>query len=153
MVDADGRKCVLFPDNIPEEMKSYWNEPCWQQRSADDFIPVKKVGEGTYGEVWRATSKDEQNVVALKKLTKEEEGLPITTLREIQLLQTLEHDNVVTLLDVVSSHQFHTLAHPMSLPRNFRGSNPGESSVYLVFEFFPVDLEKVVRGKIGRAHV
>jgi len=37
------------------------------------------------------------------KLEEENEGMPITALREIRLLQKLSHKNIVNLLDVVTS--------------------------------------------------
>lgn len=36
-------------------------------------------------------------------MAKEEEGFPITALREIQILRKLKHKNIVTLKDIVVS--------------------------------------------------
>ena len=53
---------------------------------------------GTYGQVYKAKDKLTNELVALKKvrLDKEKEGFPITALREIRILQLLNHDNIVT---------------------------------------------------------
>jgi serine/threonine protein kinase len=134
------------PDGMPPEMMEYWNQPAWTPKSVDQYERLQKVGEGTYGEVWRALDKTDNSVVALKQLKKEEGGLPITTLREIQLLQTLDHPNVVKLFDVVSSHTFHDIPLPMSLPLH-QPQNPGEDTVFLVFEYLPTDLERISRGQ------
>ncbi|KAI1310817.1 Cyclin-dependent kinase 10 [Mortierella claussenii] len=71
-------------------------------RIVDDFEKLNKVGEGTYGVVYRARDKKTGEVVALKRIRMEREndGLPISSLREIKLLKTLRHDNIVLVKDV-----------------------------------------------------
>ena len=88
----------------------------------ENFHKIEKIGEGTYGIVYKATDKITNQVVALKKirLETESEGVPSTAIREISLLKELEHPNVVSLLDVV--HADHKL--------------------YLVFEYLDKDLKK-----------
>ena len=65
-----------------------------------------QIGEGTYGEVFLATPKDDKNdKVALKKIRmdNEKEGFPITAIREIKLLKSLNHENVIRLREIVRS--------------------------------------------------
>jgi len=64
----------------------------------DRYIRIEKVGEGTYGVVYKAKDKTNGNLVALKKirLENEDEGVPSTTIREISLLRELVHPNIVT---------------------------------------------------------
>ena len=52
----------------------------------DDYVKLEKVGEGTYGKVYRAKDTRNGRVVALKKtrLEMEEEGVPSTALREVR---------------------------------------------------------------------
>lgn len=71
-------------------------------RVVDDFEKLNKVGEGTYGVVYRAKDKKTNEIVALKRIRMEREndGLPISSLREIKLLKTLRHDNVVLVKEV-----------------------------------------------------
>lgn len=61
------------------------------------------LGEGTYGIVYKATDKANRKTYAIKKIKIEEsdEGIPSTTLREINALKELSHPNIVKLLDVV----------------------------------------------------
>ena len=60
----------------------------------DAFEKLEKVGEGTYGKVYRAREKATGKIVALKKtrLHEDEEGVPPTTLREVSLLRMLSRD-------------------------------------------------------------
>lgn len=57
----------------------------------------EKVGEGTYGVVYKALDTHTKDIVALKKirLENEEEGMPSTAMREISLLNELKHPNIV----------------------------------------------------------
>uniref|UniRef100_A0A4W4DT22 Cell division control protein 2 homolog n=1 Tax=Electrophorus electricus TaxID=8005 RepID=A0A4W4DT22_ELEEL len=88
----------------------------------EDYVKIEKIGEGTYGVVYKGKHKSTGQVVALKKirLESEEEGVPSTAVREISLLKELQHPNVVRLLDVLMQ----------------------ESKLYLVFEFLSMDLKK-----------
>jgi len=86
------------------------------------YLKLEKLGEGTYGVVYKAKERDTDRTVALKKmrLDGEDEGVPSTAIREISLLRELRHINVVRLLDVLHS----------------------ENKLYLVFEFLDQDLKR-----------
>ena len=64
---------------------------------ASAYQKIEKIGEGTYGVVYKARDRNNGQVVALKKirLESEEEGVPSTAIREISVLKELQHDNVV----------------------------------------------------------
>ncbi|KAM6956692.1 cyclin-dependent kinase 1 [Aplochiton taeniatus] len=88
----------------------------------EDYLKIEKIGEGTYGVVYKGRHKSTGQIVAMKKirLESEEEGVPSTAVREISLLKELQHPNVVRLLDVLMQ----------------------ESRLYLIFEFLSMDLKK-----------
>ncbi|XP_065293598.1 cyclin-dependent kinase 1-A-like [Dermacentor albipictus] len=92
--------------------------------SMDNYVMMEKIGEGTYGVVYKARCKRSNKTVAMKKVRVEnaDEGVPSTTIREVTLLKELTHENIVRLVDVV-------------MP----GSN---SAMYLVFEYMAMDLRK-----------
>jgi serine/threonine protein kinase len=58
---------------------------------------LEKLGEGTYGVVYKAINLETGETVAIKKirLEKEDDGVPSTAIREISLLKNLKHPNVV----------------------------------------------------------
>ncbi|WOO79499.1 Cyclin-dependent kinase 1 [Vanrija pseudolonga] len=91
--------------------------------SLENYTKLEKVGEGTYGVVYKARDVNTGQIVALKKirLEAEDEGVPSTSIREISLLKELsKDDNIVKLLDIVHS----------------------DSKLYLVFEFLDLDLKR-----------
>ena len=64
-----------------------------------DFKMIEKIGEGTYGVVFKARNLKTKKLVAMKKvrLGAEDEGIPATTIREISVLKELKHPNIVSL--------------------------------------------------------
>lgn len=71
--------------------------------TADDFTKIEKIGEGTYGVVYKGRHKKTGKIVAMKKirLEMEDEGIPSTAIREISLLKELQHPYIVRLEDVL----------------------------------------------------
>ena len=92
---------------------------------ADRYQILEKIGEGAYGKVYLAKDTKNNREVAIKKmkLTSLEEGVPISTLREISLLKEMNFVNVVKLFDVIHL----------------------ESRIVLVFEYVKTDLKKLVQ--------
>jgi serine/threonine protein kinase len=73
------------------------------EKRLSNFKKVRKVGEGTYGEVYEAIDLSNNNRVALKKIRIEnkDEGIPITALREMCILKHLKHENIVDLYEII----------------------------------------------------
>lgn len=99
-------------------------------RPDEVYEQVAQVGEGTYGQVFKAKADKTGVIVALKKIRMESEkdGFPITAMREIKILQGLRHENVVRL-------------HEMLLSKN---------SIYMVFEYLEHDLNGILSQPSAR---
>lgn len=76
------------------------------------YQKVEKVGEGTYGVVYKSIDKQTNQTVALKKirLEAEDEGVPSTAIREISILKELQHPNIVGSAFVCSCFHFCSVA-------------------------------------------
>jgi serine/threonine protein kinase len=63
-----------------------------------------QVGSGMYGTVFKALDQASGQCVALKciKLPKETEGFPVTAVREIKLLKAMNHENIISLHEIVT---------------------------------------------------
>ncbi|KAJ3184828.1 Cyclin-dependent kinase 10 [Gaertneriomyces sp. JEL0708] len=68
----------------------------------DKYEKLNRIGEGTYGIVYRARSRENGRILALKRIRMEQEseGMPVSSLREIALLRSLRHENIVQVVDV-----------------------------------------------------
>ena len=96
-------------------------------RPVSMYSKGEKLGEGTYGSVYRAKDKVMGTVVALKRVKEqsfEREGMPQTSLREVALLRRLSHPYIVRLVEVVVGTR--------------------ADSVFLVFEYCSHDLARLV---------
>ncbi|XP_058058343.1 cyclin-dependent kinase 2 [Anopheles bellator] len=89
-----------------------------------NFDKLEKIGEGTYGVVYKATDISKQKCIALKRirLDSETEGVPSTAMREISLLKGLKHHTIVELYDVAII----------------------DTSIYMIFEYLDMDLKKML---------
>lgn len=106
------------------------------------FKKIQKIGEGTYGVVYKAFDVEKRHHVALKKIhikrwvfvikiskqkfltisRSETEGVPSTTIREISILKELKHHSVVELFDIIVSR----------------------ADIFMVFEYLDMDLKKLL---------
>ncbi|KAF9962659.1 Structural maintenance of chromosomes protein 6 [Modicella reniformis] len=106
-----------------------------------EFELVDKLGEGTFGEVHKARRKGSGELLALKRILmhNENEGIPITALREIKILKRLKHDNIVPLHDIA--------VQPGSRTSRSR------ASVYMVFPYMDHDLSGLLNNPKVRLSV
>ncbi|CAD8144953.1 unnamed protein product [Paramecium octaurelia] len=95
-------------------------------QTEERYQKLEKIGEGTYGLVYKARDNQTGEIVALKKIRMdhEDEGVPSTAIREISLLKEVQHPNIVPLKDVVYD----------------------ESRLYLIFDFVDLDLKKYMES-------
>jgi cyclin-dependent kinase 12/13 len=74
-------------------------------RDVTVFEKKQQVGQGTYGSVFVGADKVTGGIVALKRINTEQEenGFPITAIREVKILKALNHPNIVDLKEIVTS--------------------------------------------------
>lgn len=102
-------------------------------RDVTAFQKKQQVGEGTYGSVFMGADKVTGEIVALKRINTEaeENGFPITAIREVKILKALKHDNIVELKEIVTSKD------GSNIPKN----------VFLAFEYLEYDLTGIIETK------
>jgi len=105
----------------------------------DNYHIIKKVGEGAHGLVFKAKwiknhhyqqqylndgEESKVKIVALKKipLRKLEDGFPISIFREILAYTKLNHENIISILDVF----------------------PQSMNLVLVFDYIPLNLSQII---------
>ncbi|KAL5744876.1 hypothetical protein ACOSQ2_027992 [Xanthoceras sorbifolium] len=85
---------------------------------------IEKIGQGAYGQVFKAWDRANNVMVALKMISmeNENEGVPVNVIREISILREMQHPNIVSLRDVkhIGKHLF------------------------LVFEYLDMDFKKYI---------
>lgn len=93
-------------------------------RNSSVYDRILQVGEGTYGKVYKSRNVDTGDMAALKRLRMESErdGMPITAIREIKLLQSLRHRNIVSLREMMIE----------------------EGNIYMTFEYMDHDLAGIL---------
>ncbi|KAI9098448.1 hypothetical protein K1719_025073 [Acacia pycnantha] len=118
MVDGWPRWLV---DNVPREVLAGL-----VPRSADSYMMIDKVGQGTYSNVYRARDRATRELVALKKVRcdkSQPESIKFMA-REIRTLQRLDHPNVIKLKGLATSRM--------------------QYCIYLVFDFMQSDLARII---------
>lgn len=70
----------------------------------ENYDLIKKIGEGAYGLVFSAIHKKTKKPFAIKQISLENEndGVPRSSIREIALLKTLDHPNIVKLFNIIN---------------------------------------------------
>ncbi|KAJ4425032.1 hypothetical protein N0V82_000314 [Gnomoniopsis sp. IMI 355080] len=99
-------------------------------RSVESYDKLNDIEEGAYGWVARAKEIATGRVVALKRLKIEpndRNGLPVTGLREIQILKDCEHRNIVKLQEVVVGEDTSRI-----------------ENIFLVLDFLEHDLKSIL---------
>jgi len=93
----------------------------------ENYLKQDKIGEGTYGLVYKAVRKGKNEVLAMKKIRMGDikDGVSFTAIREIKILQEIKHENVIGLRDVFAS----------------------KSNVFLVFDFMESNMEVLIKDR------
>ncbi|GLT71124.1 hypothetical protein SLA2020_431650 [Shorea laevis] len=93
--------------------------------------PIRPVGRGAYGIVCAAMNAETREEVAIKKIGNAFDNRidAKRTLREIKLLQHMDHENVIVMKDIIRPPQ----------KENF-------NDVYIVYELMDTDLHQIIRS-------
>jgi serine/threonine protein kinase len=89
-----------------QQQHSLFNSWQTMTRTLAHYERLEQIGEGTYGQVYRARCKDSNSIVALKKMRIHHAGymgMPLQLIREIKILKRLHHENLLHLMEVVTS--------------------------------------------------
>lgn len=97
----------------------------------DRFEYLDKLGEGSYGKVYKVFDRHKKKVMALKKVKfhgDKYQGIPQSSLRELAILKEVNHPNVIRLEDII-------------------GATDGSHELFLVFEMADLDLRKFLHAQ------
>lgn len=102
---------------------------------------IKLIGRGAYGVVASAKDKKKNIKVAIKKVHNAFEDLidAKRIVREIKLLSFFDHENIISLLDVVKPHEGRT----------------GFEDIYIITDLMETDMHRVVysRQELSDEHI
>lgn len=125
----------------------------WQHmtRTVAHYERLEQIGEGTYGQVYRARCLDTNRTVALKKMRITHEdyrGMPLQFIREIKILKGLSHPNILDLIEVVTSKGVEVLDDDDPISKQTEGNRSKiadprqgyKGNLFLVLEYVNHDL-------------
>lgn len=127
--EHDGLALVVTPIPVSQTSQRF-------PKTTEPFEFLGLVGQGAYGKVFKARERTTGALVALKKIKSEhtQDGFPVTGLREVKLLQSLKHDNVITLREMINR----------------------KGDIFLKFEYVPHDLVGLLKQQhitLEHAHI
>ncbi|KAL9434488.1 hypothetical protein AB3S75_029181 [Citrus x aurantiifolia] len=93
--------------------------------------PIRPIGRGAYGIVCAAVNSETREEVAIKKIGNAFDNIidARRTLREIKLLRHMEHENVITIKDIIRPPKKDTF-----------------NDVYIVYELMDTDLHQIIHS-------
>lgn len=110
------------------EPMPYHLPPLMGCRPVEAYRRLNAIDEGTYGMVFRGADRQTGEVVAVKKIKMDQatSGFPITSLREINILLSLQHPNIVDLKEIVVGRKL--------------------NKIYMVMEYMEHDMKMLMRS-------
>jgi len=126
------------------------NNSHWKPIDIKEYRILKKVGSGTYGSVFHAQSKHPDPAkrdVAIKQLAsmhsekQAQDGFHITAIREIKILKSLHHTNIISLHDVICCQDNIMAAHG-----DKKKCSKAKMQTYMIFEYMHHDLSGLLHN-------
>uniref|UniRef100_A0A336MPF9 cyclin-dependent kinase n=1 Tax=Culicoides sonorensis TaxID=179676 RepID=A0A336MPF9_CULSO len=95
----------LLRNAIPMQPETYRNSNYYRSRGSsrmDRYEKLSRLGEGSYGVVYKCRDRETNQLVAVKRFVESEDDPAIRkiALREVRMLKNLKHQNLVCLLEV-----------------------------------------------------
>ncbi|QLG72239.1 hypothetical protein HG535_0C05930 [Zygotorulaspora mrakii] len=117
---------------------------------AGHYREEKKLGQGTFGEVYKGVHLETQRQVAMKKIivNVEKDLFPITAQREITILRRLDHKNVIKLIEMVYDYP-PTTKHGSGTNvehQQTSGKTPLTKSFYMILPYMVSDLSGILHN-------
>lgn len=113
---------------------------------AGHYKEEKKLGQGTFGEVYKGIHLETQRQVAMKRIivNVEKDLFPITAQREITILRRLDHKNIIKLIEIVYDQS------PSASSRPDQAQAAGKSaltkSFYMILPYMVSDLSGILHN-------
>ncbi len=94
----------------------------------------EKIGEGVYGKVYKGVERSTNEICAMKRINfnSVQDGVPSSSLREVALLKSLTHPNIVNLRDVMYV---------------------GDNKIYMIMDYVESNLQKWIKDRDSRDDV
>lgn len=95
----------------------------------DEYVRIEQLGAGTFGVVFKARSKLDGSLVAIKRYKLDHygnTGIPATIIRETSILASLRHDNIAKLIKVITATSLRTQ----------------KPYIAMVMEYYPITLDQ-----------
>jgi len=104
----------------------------------ENYLVLNKIGEGAFGKVYLGVEKETKKKVALKRVTlkEEENGVPISIIREITILRKASHKNIINILEVFTG-DLHRV----------KALEKTSFDIYIVFPYMESDLLQLIKTR------
>lgn len=110
------------------------------------FTDLQRIGYGGNGIIYSAMDSDCDKAVAIKKLCFVDKKSCKYVLREIRIMRRLQHENIVTVYEILGSNGCTLVSHGNINVNDMR-------SIYIIQELLDIDLYQLLqRGQLTEDH-